>query len=252
MRPTSSFIAQASTAVAANHTRRSFASARQPPTSRTGTSVSGWKSCSAGRRTTGEAHQSSAGARRHPAAGAVLTGEQVEERRRRGERERLHDEQPGGADAERAEWSEHRDSRLDVIAEQRPQVDRVERLVEVPEQPDVLREDPVVEVRGPRLVAQQRERRHDECVRGRRTDDDEPHGTLGRRRRLGTRTVFRLVARRARMPSSCRHARLRLGEKPAERRCRDAEPQARAHDGAGDRVELGRAGRQRRHAPRTG
>ena len=79
---------------------------------------------------------------------------------------------PGRADAERPERGEERDSRLDVVAEERPEVDRVERLVEVAEQPDVLREDPVVEVRGERLVAEQRERADDERVAAGDAQDD--------------------------------------------------------------------------------
>ena len=101
---------------------------RQPPTRSTGTSVSGWKSWSAGRSTTGDAHQRSAGTAATQPAGAVLAGEEVEERRSRRERERLDDEQPGRADAERPERREQRDPRLDVVTEERPQVDRVERL----------------------------------------------------------------------------------------------------------------------------
>ena len=66
---TSSFIANATAAVTRNQTTRSRASRTHPPTSSTGTSVSGWKSCSAGRSTTGDAHQRSAGtAATHPRA----------------------------------------------------------------------------------------------------------------------------------------------------------------------------------------
>ena len=187
MRPTSSFIAQATTAVTRNQTRRSLARRTHPPTRSTGTSASGWKSCSAGRSTTGDAHQRIAGtAATQPAApcarasshrsGAVAASARV-----------CTTSSPGRAGADRPERGEERDSRFDVIAEQRPEVDRVERLVQVAEQPDVLREDPVVEVGGEGLVAQQRERADDEGVETGDAQHDPPHEDvrLAARRRNG-------------------------------------------------------------------
>ena len=61
---------------------------------------------------------------RDPAVGAVLTREEVEQGRGRGERERLHDEDARRADPERPERCEQRDPGLDVVAEQRAEVDR--------------------------------------------------------------------------------------------------------------------------------
>ena len=144
---------------------------------------------------------------RHPAAGAVLAGEEVEERRRRGERERLHDEQPDGADAERPERREQDQDRLDVIAEQRPQVDGVERLVQVAEEPQVLREDPVVEVRRDRLVAEHRERADDERVHDGDREHDAPDAPVVRRRTSVSAE--------------------RIGEQPLERGCRERRADGR-------------------------
>ena len=160
---------------------------------------------------------------------AVPAGEKVEEWRRRRKGEGLDDEQPRRADARRSERREKRDPGLDVVTEERPEVDRVEGLLQVSEQPDVLREDAVVEVRGERLVAQERESADDERVEAGDSEDDPADDVGDLRRRHGRRrgSPARVVDGRGRhgvLKSASRH-------RPAARRasasrCRGDGPPA--------------------------